>query len=375
MSRTRLKVLLVHSTLHIGGAEEVSANICRRIDRDEFDVHVCFLKERGVIADKIESEGTIVHAVADEHRKRTDYMTWWKLRRLISREKFKVIHSHDVHSLIDGSLCRLTTPSLRHIHTFHFGNYPNRAKEFRRLERAAWRVPDQLVTVSDHQQEGVRALYGIPQHRVQTLWNGVDVLPAIEPVPEIARFRKEGRTIIGSVNTLIEQKGMPDLIRVAQILKSLDAEPFVFLIAGGGPLLDELRSSVVDKGLQNEVVFLDWVKQAPQSVIPYIDIFFQPSHWEAMSIVLLESMAVGSAIVATSVGETPRILKDNVHGVVLPAGDTDAMASAIMRLVSNPELRKELGENARVHYQDHFTATSMAKRHESLYRSISHKNK
>ena len=121
-------MLLVHSTLHIGGAEEVSANICRRINRDEFDVHVCFLKERGVIADKIEDEGTVVHAVADEHRKRTDYMTWLKLRRLISREKFDVIHSHDVHSLIDGSLCRLTAPSLRHIHTFHFGNYPHRAE-------------------------------------------------------------------------------------------------------------------------------------------------------------------------------------------------------------------------------------------------------
>ena len=125
---------------------------------------------------------------------------------------------------------------------FTFGNYPDRAKEFRRLERAAWRVPDQLVTVSDHQQEGVRRLYGIKKTRVKTLWNGVDVLPAVEPVKEIARFREEGRTIIGSVNTLIEQKGMPDLIKVAKLLKSQNASPFVFLIAGGGPLLDRLES-------------------------------------------------------------------------------------------------------------------------------------
>ena len=370
MRKSRTKILLVHSTLHIGGAEEVSANLCRQINRDEFDVHVCFLKEHGVIAEKIENEGTTVHAVADKNRKRTDYMTWWKLRRLISRQEFDVIHSHDVHSLIDGSLCRISKPTLRHIHTFHFGNYPNRTKEFRRLERAAWRAPDQLVTVSDHQQEGVRGLYGIPESRVKTLWNGVDVLPAIAQVPEIARFREEGRTIIGSVNTLIEQKGMPDLISVAQLLKSQHAEPFVFLIAGGGPLLDELRATVVDKGLQDEVVFMDWVEQAPQSVIPYIDVFFQPSHWEAMSIVQLEAMAVGSAIVATAVGETPRVLEDYVHGIVLPVGDIGAMAGSIKKLIESPGLRRELGENAKAHYQENFTARSMAQRHESLYRSV-----
>ena len=370
MTNPKTKVLLVHSTLHIGGAEEVSANICRRINRDEFDVHVCFLKEHGVIAKKIEREGTTVHAVADEYRKRTDYMTWWKLRRLIRRENFDIIHSHDVHSLIDGSLCRLTKPGLRHVHTFHFGNYPDRAREFRRLERAAWRVPDQLVTVSDHQQEGVRRLYGIKKTRVKTVWNGVDVLPAVEPVKEMARYRDEGRTIIGSVNTLTEQKGMPDLIKVARLLKSQNTSPFVFLIAGGGPLLDELRASVREHELENEVVFMDWVEMAPQSVIPYIDIFFQPSHWEAMSIVLLESMAVGSAIVATAVGETPRILEDNVHGVVLSPGDIGAMADAIKRLIASPVLRQELGENAKTHYRENFTARSMAERHELLYREV-----
>ena len=89
-----------------------------------------------------------------------------------------------------------------------------------------------------------------------------------------------------------------------------------------------------------------------------------------MSIVLLESMAVGSAIVATAVGETPRILKDNVHGVVLSPGDIGAMAEAIKRLIASPALRQELGENAKTHYRKNFTARSMAERHELLYREV-----
>ena len=364
------KILLVHSTLHIGGAEEVSANICRRIDRDRFDVHVCFLKEKGVVAEKIEGEGTTVHAVAKPQRDKPDYFTSWRLRRLIRKERFDLIHSHDVHSLMDGSLCRMTSPGLRHVHTFHYGNYPERAANFQRIERATWRMPDRLVSVSEHQRKGLLELYGMPPHRVKTVWNGVDVLPELPAEPTIGKYRQQGRIVIGSVNTLIEQKGMPDLIKVAAKLKSMDVPPFVFLIAGGGPLQEELQEELKRLDLQDHVEFLGWVKQAPQSVIPHIDIFFQPSLWEAMSMVLLESMALGRAIVATAVGETPRILEDGRHGRVLQARDIDGMTAAMASLLRDESLRSRMGAEARQHYHDHFTAQRLAERHEALYAEV-----
>ena len=369
MRDKKLKVLLVHSTLHVGGAEEVSANICRRINRDEFDVHACFLKEKGVIAEKIESEGTTVHAVGDPARTRPDYLTWWKLRKLVAREQFQIIHSHDVHSLVDGSICRLVSPGLRHVHTFHFGNYPERETDLRRLERVTWRIPDRLVAVSEHQRQGIRELYGIPDDRIETVWNGVDVLPPIQPVPEIERYRGKA-VIIGSVNTLIRQKGMPELVRAARLLKEKTTVPFVFIIAGGGVLLDELRALVAEQGVEQEVIFLDWVKQAPQCVLPYVDIFFQPSNWEAMSIVLLEAMALRKPVVATTVGETPRIITDSENGMLVARGNVTAMADALQKLVENEGLRKTLGSRASQHYETNFTASCLARRHEELYRSL-----
>jgi len=370
VSDRRLKVLLVHSTLHIGGAEEVSANIGRRIDQSQFDLHACFLKEKGVIAEKMESEGVTVHAVGRSNQQGADYFTSWRLRKLIAREKFDIIHSHDVHSLVDSSLCRIALPGLRHAHTFHFGNYPQRAASFRRMERAAWRVPDRLIAVSEHQRQGIRALYPIPDNRISTVWNGVDVLPALPPIIEIEKYRNEGRIIIGSVNTLIEQKGMADLIRVAQKLKERNVRPFVFLVAGGGQLFENLVEDVNKYGLQDEVIFLDWVKQAPQSVIPHIDIFFQPSLWEAMSIVLLESMALGRAIVATAVGETPRIIEDGKHGYVIKPGDISAMTDALEKLVTDAHKRIEFGRAAEHRYKRNFTAVQLAERYQDLYQDI-----
>ena len=120
------KILIVHSTLHIGGAEEVTANLCNRIDKSRFDVTVCYLKEKGVVADKIEIQGTPVIGIPSRVSGKTDYFTSIKLRNLIKKLNIQLVHSHDVHAFTDCSICKLTMPRLKFVHTFHFGNYPNR---------------------------------------------------------------------------------------------------------------------------------------------------------------------------------------------------------------------------------------------------------
>ncbi|MCK5091628.1 MAG: glycosyltransferase, partial [Gammaproteobacteria bacterium] len=284
-----VKILIVHSTLHIGGAEEVTANLCRHIDRTRFDVKVCVLKENGIIGKKIEEEGTEVLVVPHHRSYKIDYFTSLKLRKIIIKNDIKLVHSHDVHAFTDCSLCKLTVSGLKLVHTFHYGNYPEREKKLRRLERLLWRVPDQLVSVSKKQKKGLQKLYGIPENRIKTLWNGVDLKVGSCTVQEINAYHKKGRIIIGSINTLIEQKGMEDLIEVARVLKQKATNDFVFIVAGDGPLRDELDKQLRDYGLEEHVIFLGWIKDASSVLMPYIDIFFQPSLWEAMSMVLLEA--------------------------------------------------------------------------------------
>ncbi len=352
----------------------MSANICRGLDKDRYDIHVCFLKEKGVIGERIESEGTRVHPIGRPASRGPDYFTSIRLRKLVSRHQFDIIHSHDAHSLMDGAFCRLTIPRLRFIHTFHFGNYPNRDRSFQRIERLVWRVPDKLIAVSDHQSLGLRELYGIPKARVSTVWNGVDILPKHEPIPQIREYKRQGRMVIGSVNTLTEQKGMPDLVEVADRLKGTDVPPFVFLIAGGGPMLDALRSAVDRRGLNNEVVFLDWIEKAPQSFLPYVDVFFQPSLWEAMSMVLLEAMGLGRAIVATAVGETPIIIDDEINGRLVAPEDVDSMAEQVRSFLLDDHLRTSMGESAMIKFRQKFTGSELAARHARLYSEVCQPN-
>lgn len=364
------RILIVHSTLHIGGAEEVTANLCRKINKDKYDVIVCYLKEKGVVGEKIESQGTAVIGVNKSRLFKTDYFTAFKLRKIIKKNRIQLVHSHDVHALTDSAVCRLTLPKLKFVHTFHYGNYPHRSKSFKRFESLFWRVTDLLVAVSNKQRNGIQKLYGIPDNKITTMWNGVDV--DFKPVKFdiIETLKQQGRIIIGSINTLIEQKGMFDLIKVAVQLKKKLPGKFAFLIAGDGHLRGDLLAEIEKQGLSEDVFLIGWVKDAPRHFLPNLDIFFQPSLWEAMSMVLLEAMAAGKAIVATSVGETEYILSDKENARIVPPAAIDEMTAALQSLVVDANMRQHLGDKAQSHYSRFFTASEMTGRYEKLYDTL-----
>lgn len=367
---TRPKLLIVNSTLHIGGAEEVAATLCRHIDRNRFDVAVCYLKEQGVIGEKIAAAGTEVFGIERSRRFKTDYFTTLRLRRVLRARGIDLLHSHDTHSLADTTVCRLTLPGIRNVHTFHYGRYPQRDKSARTIESVCWRFVDQPVAVSQVQRDNINRLYGIPDGRLSIVWNGVDRQPS-GPEPDfIRRHREQGRIVIGSINTLIEQKGMFDLLEVAARLKQQGVGGHVFVIAGEGHLRAPLEARRRELGLDDDVVFLGWVTDAARVMMDHVDIFFQPSLWEAMSIVLLEAMAAGRAIVATRVGETPLVAEADRSALLVDAGDIAAMAAALARLMVSVELRRSLGQAAAERYAQHFTARAMAERYMTLYDAV-----
>jgi glycosyltransferase involved in cell wall biosynthesis len=202
------------------------------------------------------------------------------------------------------------------------------------------------------------------------VWNGVDVESNAGDFEAVDRCRSQGRVIIGSINTLIEQKGMFDLLKVAAQMKQRHPGRFAFLVVGDGHLRDPLQKEIDAQDLQEDVILMGWVKQASMVFLPHLDIFFQPSLWEAMSMVLLEAMANGKAIVATGVGETPYILEEGRHGRVVPSTDITAMTDALESLVLDGDLRRQYGDAAKQRYLESFTAEKMARRYEALYDSL-----
>lgn len=365
----RRRVLIVASTLHVGGAERVMACLAKNIDRQLFDVSVCYLKENGVVGEELVRENVELLPLPGRDYSRLDRLTFIKLRKLIRQRNIDIVHTHDMHGFMDASACRLLMPRLRHVHTFHFGNYPHREAHYRRIERLLWRVPDRIVAVGHAQAESIRSLYGIPEQRLRVLWNGVDA-----PVPRVseqvlAATRDCRDPIIVSVSTLIEQKGLHHLLDAVGQLKQMGAR-FRLLIVGGGPLRESLEQQARAMNLEDYVQFLGWVPEASDCALPVCDIFVQSSLWEAMSVVVLEAMASAKPMVITRVGENPYVVEDGKTGLIVPPADPAALAQALYRLIKDPALRSRFSEAARARHAERFELHHMVRAYESLYAEL-----
>lgn len=369
VNKRKYNILMVVSDLHIGGAEQVIANLCRYIDRDLFNLSICHLKMRGVIGDELLNEGFDVIGTPEPKLIKVNYLSFILLRRVIRQKKIDIIHSHTFYSFIDSVFCRLSLLGIKHVHTYHFGNYPNYNKKYMMLEKLFWRIPDRLISVGNVQKRTIQETYKIPDNRILTAWNGVDEKAAI-PDPQITgRFTDMNKVIVGSISTLIEQKGLMDLLDVAASLKKRCAN-FIFIVVGDGPLRKELELKRRSLGLEDTVFFLGWVQNADTTILPIFDIFIQTSHWEAMSMVLLEAMAAGKPIVTTNVGENRHIIDNGINGLIIEPKNTENMVAGIEKLISAPELRGAIGLEAKKKWNKQFTSNIMTKNYEDIYISV-----
>lgn len=362
----KLNLLIVASSLWIGGTETVIRHLAETIDRDRFNVSVCYLKQLGQIGDTLAKAGVDIFGIADSPDAPVDYLAFRKLRRAIRDRRIDVVHTHTPQGLVDTGVCKVLGQRIALVHTFHFGNYPHTSPRILWMERIFSRLADRLFAVGEVQRQQLLAVHRLKEDAIDVLWNGVtEPDPAGDPA-----FRSSigagDRLLIGTIATLIEQKGLRDLMAVARELRDL-GDRIKFVIVGEGHLRPELEALRREYGLDDMVALTGWVTSAADRALPTFDIFFQPSLWEAMSVVTLEAMAAGKPIVTTRVGEAPHIIADGSDGVLVHATDVSGMAAALRRLIGDPAQRARLGAAARAKVQERFTVDRMTRAYEHVY--------
>ncbi len=368
-SQQKINVLILASSLWIGGAETVMRHLAVKLDRRRFTVTVCHLKQRGHIGDELARAGIDILGISESEDPRVDYLTFLKLLKVIRARRINVVHTHTAHGLVDATLCKLLTPGLKVVHTFHFGNYPHTRHRILWMEWACSRLADRVYAVGEAQRQQLKKVFGFRDDAIGVVRNGV-ALPRGESDPSFRERTGIGdRLLVGTIATLIEQKGLRDLMHVARRLRDAGHD-VKFVIVGEGHLRRELEALRHELRLDDDVVLTGWVTNAADVALPAFDVFFQPSLWEAMSVVVLEAMAAGKPVVAARVGENPYIIRDGVDGILVNVGDRDGMAAALGRLAANPELRTRLGSNARRTIEQRFTVEHMTGAYEQIYGEV-----
>ena len=364
------RVMLLTSSLTVGGAEAVIASLARHFDRSRFEVTVGHLKERGTIGDQLADEG---HDVVEIPRIATTpgkYFSFRSLHRVVRERRIELLHTHTTYSLTDAALCRLASlGDVKLVHTFHFGNYPHLPPRYLWMERVLSRAADHLVSVGVEQMGTLKRLYGIADSRITPVLNGVNPSEPRVDGEWAARIAADGRTVIGTTATFIEQKGLMTLLDVAALLKTRGV-PALFVIVGDGVLRPRLEAQIAALGVEGTVLLAGWKADAAATMTPLYDILLQPSLWEAMSVVVLEAMAAARPVVATDVGDNRHVVIDGETGWLVAPRDVATMADRLSALVADPEQRRRLGAAGQRRYQHHYTAEAMARAYEVLFTRV-----
>jgi glycosyltransferase involved in cell wall biosynthesis len=361
--------MLAIDGLGLGGAEMVVRDLARCVDPTRFEVCVCCTRGLGgSIGESLLRDGIDVFVLPGQQDGRVDYLTWLKFRRAVKERNIDLVHTHALSALLDAGMSRLTMPHVKVVHTFHYGNYPHESWSRHLMEGLCARAVDRLIAVGHEQRRSIEATYGLSSSRVETVWNGVTSAPPRLPSLFRTEMNTGDRLLVGTIAKLTQQKGLDDLLVVARRCRDAGC-PVQFVIVGEGPLRASLEQRRRELGLDDTVVITGWIPEAGVWALPAFDVFFQPSRWEAMSIVILEAMASGKAILATRVGDNPHVLEDGVSGLLVEAGDIEAMVGGLARLADGP-LRRDLGQAARERFEEKFTLEHMIRRYEIIYSDL-----
>jgi glycosyltransferase involved in cell wall biosynthesis len=179
----------------------------------------------------------------------------------------------------------------------------------------------------------------------------------------------DGAIVIGTVGRLEPVKGHSDLLKAFARLSPHDPRLHLVII-GSGYLRERIEEEVKTLGLSARVNVLGWVDE----LVPHIaalDIFGLASHYEGLSVVLLEALALGVPVVTTRVGGTQDIIEHNVTGVFAPAKDPGGFARALDQLLRDPAAAKRMAENGRRKVRREYDARKADEKTLELYYHLS----
>jgi sugar transferase (PEP-CTERM/EpsH1 system associated) len=210
------------------------------------------------------------------------------------------------------------------------------------------------VAVSRDLAHWLEATVGVRHGRIHQIYNGVDLdrfVPRVGPRPELAPpgFLPTNALVVGTVGRLAEVKDQTTLIAAyAELLarRSDLASRVRLVIVGGGALRGELERQAAALGIDDRVWFAGDRDDVPD-LMRLFDLFVLPSLGEGISNTVLEAMASGLAVIATRVGGNPELVEEGRTGALVPVGQVDALADAMLHFLTDDPLRERCGAGAR----------------------------
>lgn len=385
MAASKFRILQLVKGLDIGGAhggaERFGVELSQYLDRDMFDVSVCAFWKRGGKTESrwlgVLQECGIETFFASEWVGRFDLQMYFRgIRRIAERfNSVDIIHSHFQVGTLAAIILKQLGKTRFAIRTAHVslewgeGLVPWICRQvfqkwfFPILLDAEVGVSQAIVSRLAH-YPGTRLTGKRPRliHNAICLdayQNNTARLPSL-PLDD-------QRLIVGSIGRFTRQKGYIYLLQaIPRVLTQVPGLHFILI--GDGELRRDLEEKARELGIQDRVLFTGQ-REDIASLLKSMSLFVLPSLWEGLPTVVLESMACGVPVVATDVPGTDELIHNQVNGILVPPGDPQSLADAIIAVFQQEGFRKRLVEHGQRTVKA-FSIVEVASKYKALYCEI-----
>jgi glycosyltransferase involved in cell wall biosynthesis len=336
--------MFVNTSLFVGGAEAIQAELIRGIDRNRFVPEICCLKDRGPLATRIAADVPVFHNLI---RHKYDIAVVLRLMRLFHRRQIDVVVTVGAGDrMFWGRLAAWLAGVPMICSWLHSTGWPD---SIGTLNRLLTPITDAFIAVASSHGRYLIEQERLPADRVHVVQNGVD-MDRFQPRADDHELRAGlqlpcAAPVAGIVARLSAEKNHELFLEVAALVRQEVGDAH-FLVVGDGPRLDRLTTLAAEKGLADCVHFIGNRTDVPD-LLGLMDVFLLTSHIEANPISILEALATGKPVVATRVGSVGETVIDGEVGFLVAPGDAAAMAARVVELFRDPRLARRLGGEAR----------------------------
>ena len=378
------RVVRIFSRLNIGGpsihvvlltaglSERYETTLVIGAEEDHEGSFAELARSKGVRPEVVPTLGRSIHPW-------NDFVSFLAICRLLLRVKPHVVHTHTAKAGALGRLAALVTGTPIVIHTFHgtvFSGYFGRVGStiYRSVERVLARITDVAIAVSPKVAAELDAQGIAPKNGVRVVPLGLDLDPFRDHNTQGFLRARLGlgndATLIGCVGRLVPIKDIPNLLQACAQL--CFERPNVHLaIVGDGVERSRLEQRAGELGIRERVHFTGFVSELPE-VFADLDLAVNSSLNEGTPVALIEAMAAGVPVIATSVGGSPDLLRGGDWGALVPPQNPEALASAMAQILRDSKEARKRADAIRDEVIEAYRAERLVDDIDLLYRELMH---
>ena len=370
----RRKVFYLVDSLNVGGTETQAVELALRLPVSEYEIMMGCLRAEGPLLEKLRGSAVSVREFHPSGGldSAAGLYELIRLARYLRREKFDVVHTHDLWSNLMG----VPAARLAGVHAIvssrrdlaHFDWYQGKRRHWlRRIQNLSGVVLANATPIRD----ALISEDGFAPGKLRVIHNGVDTEKFQRAQRDRARlFPDVGNEIlvvlVGNMHS--DVKGHPWLIAAAPtVVREFPEVRFVF--AGDGESRPTFAAQVAQLGLEGKFKFLGRRSDIPE-ILASCDLAVLPSRAEGLPNAVLEYMAAGLPTIASRVGGVAELVQDGVTGLLVPAEDANALAGALLQFLRNPERARQIASNGQRFAVENFSFERLIREIDELYAEL-----